>query len=172
MASDEAQNKWTSFLQTTDGSMLEISSSSLIGGRSQWGASEDVYMVSTSNAPLGHMLFGKVFGWFWDGLGRFLNAKTKIKRKRVDVWECSFYLRDIDAFNGCGLHLGWQKEREKQSGKPIWIPTRFCDDFLIILDSLWEQKSFKNQCRFWRCFAGSLGGAAPSGAMPGSIPAP
>ena len=72
---------------------MEISS--LIGG---W--AEPVVktsMVLTSNAPLGHMLLEKVFGWFWDGFGRFLNAKTKVKRKRVDLWECSY------VFNGCGV---------------------------------------------------------------------
>jgi len=71
-------------------------------------------MVLTSNAPLGHMLCGKVFEWFRDGLGRFLNAEAKIKRERVDLWECSFYLRNV--FNGCVFHLGCPKRNTNRMG--------------------------------------------------------
>ena len=32
------------------------------------------------------------------------------------------------------------RKREKQSANPIWIPTRFCDDFGIILEIILEAK--------------------------------
>jgi len=52
-------------------------------------------MVLTSNAPLGHMLCGKVFEWFRDGLGRFLNAEAKIKRTTIQPTTIPDFMFDL-----------------------------------------------------------------------------
>ena len=45
------------------------------------------------------MLFGGVLEWFWGCFGWLFGTKTTIKSKRVDLWKCLFYLRNINVFN-------------------------------------------------------------------------
>ena len=73
-----------------------------------------------------------VLEWFWACFGRLFGAKTMTKRQREDLWKCLFYVSNIDVFVVYGLHLG-AKMREKQSGIPIWIKTRFSGDFGSVL---------------------------------------
>ena len=73
-----------------------------------------------------------VLDWFWACFGRLFGAKTMTKRQREDLWQCLFYVSNIAVFVVCGFHLG-AKMREKQSGIPIWIKTRFYGDFGFVL---------------------------------------
>ena len=70
------------------------------------------------------------------------------KRQREDLWKCLFFVSIIAVFVVCGLHLG-AKVREKQSGIPIWIKTRFCGDFgsvlrVIVVTKIDEKSSEKS----------------------------
>ena len=52
-----------------------------------------------------------VSGLFWEIFG----VKTVIKTERDDLRKLLFYLRTVDVLKGCGLHLGYQRERNSET---------------------------------------------------------
>ena len=64
------------------------------------------------------------------------------KRKRDDLWNGLFYLRNIAVFKVLGSTRG-AKKKEKQSGTPSWMQSRFCLHFGTILGVILEAKSVK-----------------------------
>ena len=115
----------------------------------------------------GGVNFRQVFGVaFWKGfcigLGWLVGAKTMIKRKRVDLWKCLFYFRNIDVFRGCGVHLGCQKERKTECESDLdsnsvlcWFRDHFGSHF-------GSQNRSKIDVDFECFFGGSLGGPSES----------
>ena len=74
---------------------------------------------------------------FWGGfgvvLGDFLVPKRRSKAKGSICGNvCFTYV--ILTFSGVVGSIWGVRKREKQSANPIRIPTRFCDDFGIILE--------------------------------------
>ena len=63
------------------------------------------------------MLFGRVLEWCWNCFG----------------WKYLFFIYVILVFSGVVGSIWGARKREKESANPIRIPTRFCDDFGIIL---------------------------------------
>ena len=55
-----------------------------------------------------------VLEWFWACFGRFVGAKTMIKRQKEDFRKCLFYLSSVVVFVVYGLHLGCQNERKTE----------------------------------------------------------
>ena len=73
---------------------------------------------------------------FWSGfgvvLGDFLVPKRRSKAKgSICGNACFTYV--ILTFSGVVGSIWGARKREKRSTNPIWIPTRFCDDFGSIL---------------------------------------
>ena len=72
-------------------------------------------------------------------VGDFLVPKRLSKGKATICGNACFsYV--ILQFSGVAGSIWGAREREKQSANPIRIPTRFCDDFGIILGVILEAK--------------------------------
>ena len=61
-------------------------------------------------------------------LGDFLVPKRRSKAKG-SICGNAFFTYVILTFSGVVGSIWGARKREKQSANPIWIPTRFCDDF-------------------------------------------
>ena len=99
---------------------------------------------------------------FWSGfgvvVGDFLVPKRRSKAKgSICGNACFTYV--ILMFSGVVGSIWGAKKREKQSANPIRIPTRFCDDFGIILGVILGAKIVqKSMWILSVLLGGSLGG--------------